>query len=243
MTRLKQAGIITALGLLAVAIIGPFEGYRPYAYRDVVGVWTACYGETAGIKPGMKFTRAQCDSMFIDSLEKHERALRRCLSDPDAVPMKTYVAMLSLAYNIGEGGFCKSSVVRRWNAGNRYGACDAFLMWNKAGGRVIQGLVTRRKSERKLCIEGLSEPVTLPNPEDVAAKDRPWLRVGSAGFWVEHLQRALGMTNADGHFGHHTARWVREFQKENGLLDDGVVGGDTWAALVAKEAADALSNQ
>ncbi|WP_069445607.1 glycoside hydrolase family protein [Methyloceanibacter stevinii] len=234
-TRLKgPTGALTALAILAISIIGGYEGLRLYSYKDVVGVWTACFGETEGIKPGMRFTREQCDRMFVDSgLTRHERALRRCLTSPDEVPMKTYVAMLSLAYNIGEGGFCRSSVVRRWNAGDHYGACDAFLMWNKAGGRVVQGLVNRRKSERKLCIEGLSEPVTLPNPDDIAPADRPVLRRGSAGFWVEHLQQRLRMNLVDGQFGPGTDAVVRQFQKAHGLKVDGVVGFNTWTVIAA----------
>jgi lysozyme len=156
-TRLGIAGAVTALGLLATAVIGNYEGLRLYAYKDVIGVWTACYGETKGIKPGMKFTKDQCDVMFIESLTGYEQQMRYCLNNPDEIPMKTYVAFLSLAYNIGGGGFCKSSIVRDWNAGRAFRACDDLLKYVKAGGRTIQGLVTRRKAERKLCLAGLNE--------------------------------------------------------------------------------------
>jgi lysozyme len=156
-TRLTgAAGAVTALGILAVAVVGQYEGLRLYAYKDVVGVWTACYGETKGIRPGMKFTKEQCDILFIGGLERHERGMRACLKDPDAIPEKPYVAFLSLTYNVGIGGFCKSTVARRANAGDLRGACDALLAWNKAGGRVVAGLVKRRKSERNLCLDGVN---------------------------------------------------------------------------------------
>lgn len=157
-TRLiGAAGATTALGLMAVAVIGNFEGLRLVAYRDVVGVWTACYGETKGIRPGMKFTREQCDKMFVtDGLARHERGMRACLNDPDALPEKTYVSFLSLTYNIGVGGFCKSTVARMANAMNLRAACNAILAWNKAGGRVVQGLVKRRDKEWRLCLAGVS---------------------------------------------------------------------------------------
>lgn len=137
-TRLATgiAGLLTGAGALAVATIGQFEGLRLVAYQDVVGVWTACYGETKGIKPGMKFTREQCDVMFIERLQEFETGMRRCLAAPDALPDKTYVSFLSVTYNIGVGGWCGSSMVRRANEGNLTGACDALLMWNKAGDQV-----------------------------------------------------------------------------------------------------------
>lgn len=150
------AGAITGAGMLAIAIVGNWEGLRLYAYQDVVGVWTACYGETKGIRPGMKFTRDQCNVMLIGSLTEHEAGMRRCLKAPDGLPEKSYVAFVSATYNIGVAGFCGSSMARRINAGDVRGACDALMMWVRAGGRVVQGLVNRRTAERKLCLEGLA---------------------------------------------------------------------------------------
>lgn len=158
-SRLKKAGAgigaITAAGILAVQTVGGFEGLRTYAYRDVIGVWTACYGETAGIKPGMKFSKATCDNMLVDSLVKHEQGMRACLKAPDALPVNVYVADLSLAYNVGVGAFCKSSIVKLQNAAQIAASCDRFLLYNKAGGKVVKGLVTRRQAERTLCRKGL----------------------------------------------------------------------------------------
>ena len=51
--QLKRGAAATAV---AIALIGGYEGLRTYSYQDVIGVWTACYGETRGIGPGMKFT-------------------------------------------------------------------------------------------------------------------------------------------------------------------------------------------
>src|SRR5690606_16845266 len=117
MSRLSKwsGGVLvaTSLGAAAVEFTGPLEGLRLHAYKDVVGVWTACHGETKGIKPGMKFTREQCDSMFIGSLTRHEAGMRKCLKAPDAIPDKSYVAFVSVTYNIGVGGFCSSTMRKR----------------------------------------------------------------------------------------------------------------------------------
>lgn len=156
MSRLKKAGLgLTAAGVIAVATVGGYEGLRTKAYRDVVGIPTVCFGETRGVKMGDRYTVDECKAMLGDALVEFETGMRRCLKAPDQIPDKTYVAFLSLSYNIGQGAFCRSTVARRANAGNLKGACDAMLAWNKAGGRVIQGLVNRRKGERLLCLEGL----------------------------------------------------------------------------------------
>lgn len=152
----KSTRLTAAAAALAIALIGGWEGLRLTSYQDVIGVWTACYGETAGIKPGMKFTKAQCDAMFLPSIQKHEAGMRACLKAPDAIPIRSYVAFVSLTYNIGVGGFCKSSIARYANAGDLRKACDAIKLYNRAGGRVVRGLVNRRADEHKLCIEGLA---------------------------------------------------------------------------------------
>lgn len=159
-TRLKAIGkgaaALTAAGVLAVSTVGGYEGLKLYAYRDIVGVWTACYGETKGIKPGMKFSKAECNNMLVDSLIQHEQGMRKCLKAPDTIPDTTYVAHLSLAYNVGVGAYCKSTAARKLNAGDIKGSCEALTMFNKAGGKVVKGLVNRRATEKALCLKGAS---------------------------------------------------------------------------------------
>lgn len=160
-TRLRKttvagsAAALTLAGSLAVAHVGVWEGLRLKAYQDVIGVWTACYGETKGIRPGMKFTAEQCEVMFIGSLTEHEQRMRACLKSPDTIPDETYVAFLSLAYNVGTGAFCGSTLARKANAGDLRGACMELPKWVRAGGRVIKGLVNRRAADLTLCLSGL----------------------------------------------------------------------------------------
>lgn len=151
MSRLKKG---SAAALLAIAVVGGFEGLRLNAYRDVVGVPTICYGETRGVKMGDKATKAECDDMLLNGLQEFEAAVLRCTPSIAKAPNERLVAAVSLAYNIGQGAYCKSTVARRFNAGDVRGACDAFLMWNKAGGVVWPGLTRRRQAERELCLKG-----------------------------------------------------------------------------------------
>jgi len=152
-SRLAAGAVILSL---AVGVVGGYEGLRTKAYRDVVGVPTVCFGETRGVKMGDTYTTEQCKAMLGDALIEFERGMAACLTNPARVPDKTYVAFLSLSYNIGTGAFCRSTLVRKANAGDLRGACNEFPKWNKAGGRVIRGLTLRRAEEKTLCLSGLA---------------------------------------------------------------------------------------
>ena len=123
----------------AIALVGVWEGLRLTAYRDIVGVPTVCYGETRGVRLGDRHSKAECDAMLLASLKRHEAGMRRCLKAPDRIPGKSYIAFVSLTYNIGVGAFCRSTAARRLNAGDVRGACEAATWFNKAGGAQDQG--------------------------------------------------------------------------------------------------------
>jgi lysozyme len=155
-SRLKTSAALLAA---AITLVSAWEGLRTVAYPDRLahGIPTVCFGETRGVKLGDSYTVDECKAMLGDALVEFEAGMRRCLTKPDAIPDKSYVAFLSLAYNIGTGpkGFCGSTVARRANAGDIRGACEAIIRWNRAGGKVIQGLINRRADERRLCLAGL----------------------------------------------------------------------------------------
>lgn len=157
-TRLKSAGVgLTVIGSLAVGLVGGWEGMKTRAYADKFagGIPTVCFGETRGVKMGDQYTPDECRAMLGDALVEFEQGMRKCLTNPDRIPAKSYVAFLSLSYNIGTGAFCRSSLARKLNAGDLRAACNELPKWNKAGGKVVKGLVNRRAEERKLCLQGL----------------------------------------------------------------------------------------
>lgn len=156
MSRLKKAGIgLTVAGALAIGLVGGYEGLRTKAYYDVVGVPTVCFGETRGVEMGDSYTVDECKAMLGTALTEFETGMRKCMVRPDAVPDKPYVAFLSFTYNVGVGAFCKSTLARKLNSGDMRGACNELAKWNRAGGRVIRGLIRRRAEERALCLSGL----------------------------------------------------------------------------------------
>lgn len=150
--RTAAAGAAGAIAI-AVAFIGPWEGRELRAYRDIVGVPTICYGETRGVQMGDTATAEECTTMLAKGVAEFAAGIAPCL--PATLPDKTRAAFISAAYNIGVGAFCGSSMSKRAKAGDLPGACDALTMWNKAGGKVVKGLVNRRAAERALCLEGL----------------------------------------------------------------------------------------
>ena len=165
----------------ALQLVKDFEGFRADAYADPVGIWTIGYGTTAraglGIdpKPGMKITEAEASRLLMAGLEKFARLIVPGIKVP--VTDNEFGAMLSLAYNIGPGAFLKSSVLRRFNAGDKAGAADAFLMWNKAGGKVLKGLTRRREAERALFLSARPTQPVSPSqaPEGPGKAKGPWI--------------------------------------------------------------------
>ncbi len=132
------------------------EGLRLRAYPDPAtggDPWTIGVGHTSAAgKPivykGMVITAADADEILSRDLGKFEAYVRNAVK----VPLKQHEfdALVSLCFHIGPRNFNKSSVVRRLNAGDRAGVAEAFLLWNKAAGKVMPGLTRRRKEEREM---------------------------------------------------------------------------------------------
>ena len=152
MSIVKTRAVVSALVVSATALVGiaNFEGYREEAYEDIVGVPTIGYGETSGVKMGDKTTPERALVQLLESTEKHADAIRKCIKVP--LYQHEFSAYTSLSYNIGTGAFCKSTLVKKLNQGDYEGACAEIKRWNRAGGKVVQGLVKRREAEYKMCM-------------------------------------------------------------------------------------------
>ncbi len=151
--RAAIGGVATASVIAAiVAFIGPWEGRRYVAYQDIVGVWTICDGHTKGVKQGDTADDAKCDQLAAEDVAEHNAGIRQCITR-EMTPNQE-IALTSLAFNVGVGAVCGSTAVRKFNAGDDNGACEAITLWNKAGGVVVKGLVNRRAAEEALCKKG-----------------------------------------------------------------------------------------
>lgn len=142
-----------------VHLIMSNEGCRLHAYKDPAGVWTIGYGHTGpDVQPGTSIEGEGAENLLEQDLAKFEDGVDDALSDDADTSDNEFGAMVSLAYNIGLGNFRSSSVLRFHNAGQKQDAAAAFLMWNRAAGRVLDGLTRRRQQERALYLKPDSEP-------------------------------------------------------------------------------------
>lgn len=146
---LVSAKMPVGISQKGIDLIKSCEGFRAKAYRDAVGVLTIGWGHTAGVKPGMVITQAQGEAMLRHDLEVFEKGVSAALGKTPTTQGQ-WDAMVSFSYNVGLGNFRKSSVLRLHKAGNYPAAANALLLWNKAGGRVLDGLTRRRRAERSL---------------------------------------------------------------------------------------------
>lgn len=106
------------------------------------------------VRMGDLLTAEEADRQFSIGLQvQYWRPYRRCL-DVSGIAPQTDASFTSLTWNIGTGGVCRSTALRRLNAGNLTAACEALTWWNRAGGRVVRGLVNRRADEQRLCLSG-----------------------------------------------------------------------------------------
>lgn len=116
------------------AVLMAREGRRLAAYRDSVGIWTIGVGHTSAagpplVTPGLRLTEAACDALFRQDLARYVRAVAAVA--PDDLPDHAFDALVSLCFNIGPGAFARSTVARRLRSGDRAGAAEAILLWNR----------------------------------------------------------------------------------------------------------------
>jgi len=142
-----------ALALSATTLVGIaiHEGFQPKAYTPVAGdVPTIGFGTTENVKLGDTITVERALVKLLQDASKFEQAVKRCAP----VPMHPYefAAFVSLAYNIGEGAFCRSTLVKKLNAQDYDGACKEILKWDRFKGKPLAGLTKRRQAEYQQCI-------------------------------------------------------------------------------------------
>lgn len=143
--KMAIAGATTAIALSIGVLIKPWEGTKLVSYPDIVGVWTVCTGETKGIGPNMHFTPTQCEKILTSRVQNDfYKPLTKCIPGFDQKPIGWRAAMISLSYNVGIGAACKSTAAAMARANRIADSCLAMTRFNRAGGKVVRGLVKRR---------------------------------------------------------------------------------------------------
>jgi lysozyme len=136
----------------AIKLIKKYESLQLLAYTCAGGKATLGYGATGpDITLGMVWTEEQANQRLIQDVDKFAQGVAKIC--PESSPLQ-HGAMVCLAFNIGLRAFKTSSVARLHNAKRYAEAAQAFALWNKAGGKVLKGLVKRRAEEAALYLEG-----------------------------------------------------------------------------------------
>ena len=157
MSLKKKLGAGAAAVVIATTtpFIAKWEGLETTAYRDIVGVPTVCYGETRGVKMGDTYTKAQCMDMLKVAVGEYYTKIQPCMTNKD-IPVGVQASLLELAYNVGTGAACKSTMMKLANQGKYKEACRELDKWIRAGGQPIKGLQNRRADSKiNLCLKGL----------------------------------------------------------------------------------------
>ncbi|EFD0449891.1 lysozyme [Escherichia coli] len=136
-----------------IALIKEFEGCKLTAYQDSVGVWTIGYGWTQPvdgkpIRAGMTINQETAERLLKTGLVSYESDVSLLVKV--GMTQGQFDALVSFTYNLGSRSLSTSTLLRKLNAGDYAGAADEFLRWNKAGGKVLNGLTRRREAERAL---------------------------------------------------------------------------------------------
>lgn len=136
-----------------IDLICGFEGKELKSYDDGVGVWTIGFGTTIypngiKVKKGDVCTLEQAKAYMAHDLKRFEQTVNSAVTVQ--LNQNQFDALVSLTYNIGQSAFKDSTLLKKLNAGDYLGASSQFDVWNKAGGKIIQGLVNRRKVEKEL---------------------------------------------------------------------------------------------
>ena len=214
-----------------LSMIERFEGCLLKASNKLDGVWTIGYGQTGSyygkrVRRGMTTTKALAHAWLRDhSIKTFEDAVTQAVKVP--LNQNQFDALVSFAYNVGVGALKQSTTLRKLNAGDYAGAADALTMWTKCNGKVLAGLVRRRKEERALFLTPVTQAKT---------GNTDLLRKGDRGDDVKLFQHRLNLLGwqltEDGIWGVQTDSAVRGYQYRAGLTVDGIVGAKTRAALI-----------
>lgn len=131
-----------------IEVIKKFEGCKLEAYKCPAGVWTIGYGTTKGVTDGMKITKEKAEELLKLDIDKFEKTVLKLVKVD--LNQSQFDALVSFTYNLGEGNLSKSTLLKMLNNKDYYGASQEFIRWNKAGGKVLNGLIRRREAERNL---------------------------------------------------------------------------------------------
>ena len=134
-----------------LSLIKKFEGCELKAYRCAANVLTIGYGSTKGVTEDMEITQEEAETLLQEEMHEYEGYINDMVKVP--LEQHQFDAMVSWVFNLGSGNLSSSTLLRVLNEGKYEDVPEQILRWNKAGGKVLDGLVRRRTAE-SLLFEG-----------------------------------------------------------------------------------------
>ena len=144
----KSGGSNMEISQEGLALIKKFEGCELKAYRCAANVLTIGYGSTKGVKEGDSITQEDADKLLIHEIKEYEDYINN-LVEVD-LEQNQFDALVSWVFNLGPAKLKSSTLLKVLNAKDYEGVPAQIKRWNKAGGKVLQGLVRRREAEALL---------------------------------------------------------------------------------------------
>ena len=126
-------------------LIKKFEGCELKSYQDSVGVWTIGYGHTKGVEEGQEITQDEAEEMLASELGEYEGYINDMVECD--LEQHQFDALVAWVYNLGPTNLRSSTMLKRLNANDLDDVPNQIKRWDKAGGKVLQGLVRRREAE------------------------------------------------------------------------------------------------
>ena len=135
-------------GTKGIDLIKHFEGCELEAYKCAAGVWTIGYGHIKGVTSNSVITQEQAEQMLVEELNEYEGYINNMVTTP--LSQNQFDALVSWVYNLGGGNLKASTLLKVVNSGEFDGVPAQIMRWNKAGGKVLEGLTRRRQAEADL---------------------------------------------------------------------------------------------
>ena len=128
-----------------ISLIKKFEGCELEAYQCAAGVWTIGYGSTKDVKEGDTLTQKEADNLLLHEMQEYEGYIKELVKVP--LKQNQFDALVSWVFNLGPANLKASTMLKFLNAGDYHLIPSQIKRWNKASGKVLEGLIRRREAE------------------------------------------------------------------------------------------------
>jgi lysozyme len=145
----KELLLVMKTNQAGIELIKKFEGFSSHAYKCPANILTIGYGFTKGVKEDDCITKEDAEKRLKLELMHFEKCVTEFVHRD--LTSNQFSALVCFVYNIGEGNFKASTMLKLLNSGAKpETVANEFSRWIHAGGKVLNGLIARRKAEAEL---------------------------------------------------------------------------------------------